>query len=221
MRSAVLIFILVILNGLIPGESRGQLFSNAGTRNTTKKTTPADTVKPIKRTPVDVRGRALDTDGDGIPDYKDKELLTHQSCFPVDSTGVGICPEPNCCKIGHPIIDPVPSCNIDPVQIVFTLKNKTLTIEHKKQLSVLAQQLKANPYCKVTTGTSTSAKKADMNLGWERVNSIIRFLVEQEGIAEERIVFGYDVGELNIVELIVRDERNIPPVPIGRPGRRD
>lgn len=30
---------------------------------------------------VDSRGRAVDTDGDGIPDYKDKEILTSQKCF--------------------------------------------------------------------------------------------------------------------------------------------
>ncbi len=47
--------------------------------------------------PVDVRGVAKDTDGDGVPDYKDKELLTPQKCFPVDADGVGNCPEPACC----------------------------------------------------------------------------------------------------------------------------
>jgi hypothetical protein len=42
---------------------------------------------------VDVRGRAIDTDGDGVPDYKDKEKLTQTNCFPVNSTGIGNCPE--------------------------------------------------------------------------------------------------------------------------------
>jgi hypothetical protein len=32
-----------------------------------------------------------------VPDYKDKELLTPQKCFPVDADGVGNCPEPACC----------------------------------------------------------------------------------------------------------------------------
>ena len=40
--------------------------------------------------PVDVRGVAKDSDGDGVPDDKDKELLTPQKCFPVDADEVGL-----------------------------------------------------------------------------------------------------------------------------------
>ena len=32
-----------------------------------------------------------DSDGDGVPDYRDKELITPASCFPVDKDGVGDC----------------------------------------------------------------------------------------------------------------------------------
>ncbi len=48
--------------------------------------------------PVDVHGVSLDTDGDGVPDCKDKELITPTQCQPVDADGVGKCPEPDCCK---------------------------------------------------------------------------------------------------------------------------
>ncbi len=47
---------------------------------------------------VDTHGKAVDTDGDGVPDYKDKEKVTLQQCFPADSNGIGICPEPLCCR---------------------------------------------------------------------------------------------------------------------------
>jgi hypothetical protein len=34
----------------------------------------------------------IDSDGDGVPDCKDKEKFTDQRCFPVDQDGVGSCP---------------------------------------------------------------------------------------------------------------------------------
>ena len=39
-----------------------------------------------------------DTDGDGVPDSKDKELITPTYCQPVDADGVGKCPDPACCN---------------------------------------------------------------------------------------------------------------------------
>lgn len=38
-----------------------------------------------------IADRTKDTDGDGVPDYRDKELLTPRSCFPVDADGIGDC----------------------------------------------------------------------------------------------------------------------------------
>ena len=40
-----------------------------------------------------------DTDGDGVPDIRDKELITSPSCFPVDADGVGKCTIPDLLKI--------------------------------------------------------------------------------------------------------------------------
>ena len=40
---------------------------------------------------VDSHGCPRDTDGDGVADYKDKELITPSSCQPADSNGVGDC----------------------------------------------------------------------------------------------------------------------------------
>ena len=48
-------------------------------------------------TPVDTHGVSRDTDGDGVPDSKDKELITPTQCQPVDADGVGKCPDPDCC----------------------------------------------------------------------------------------------------------------------------
>ena len=53
-------------------------------------------VLEAQRVEVDSHGQAMDTDGDGVPDYKDHEKLTSSRCFPVDENGVGYCPEPDC-----------------------------------------------------------------------------------------------------------------------------
>jgi len=47
--------------------------------------------------PVNTHGVTADTDGDGVPDCKDKELITPTACQPVDADGVGHCPDPKCC----------------------------------------------------------------------------------------------------------------------------
>ncbi|MDB5222831.1 MAG: Sporulation Domain-Containing Protein [Chitinophagaceae bacterium] len=48
---------------------------------------------------VDARGLLKDSDGDGVPDCQDKELITPASCQPVDADGVGKCILPGCCKL--------------------------------------------------------------------------------------------------------------------------
>lgn len=42
--------------------------------------------------PVDRHGVSLDTDGDGVPDCKDYELITPTYCQPVNDKGIGTCP---------------------------------------------------------------------------------------------------------------------------------
>lgn len=45
---------------------------------------PADSMEKIKSN--------LDSDGDGVPDCRDKEKFTDKQCFPVDEDGIGNCP---------------------------------------------------------------------------------------------------------------------------------
>src|SRR5690606_4537108 len=49
---------------------------------------------------VDTHGCPLDTDGDGVPDYRDKQLITPTECQPVDADGIGKCECPDDCKGG-------------------------------------------------------------------------------------------------------------------------
>lgn len=42
--------------------------------------------------PVNSCGCPMDTDGDGVPDDRDDQLITPTACQPVNADGVGICP---------------------------------------------------------------------------------------------------------------------------------
>ena len=96
---------------------------------------------------VDVHGVSLDTDGDGVPDCRDKEKLTPQNCFPVNADGVGTCPEPECCKNIQPA---APTCSIGSLPSVqFKSGSAKLNSTATSLLDNVAQQLMANPNCKV------------------------------------------------------------------------
>lgn len=154
--------------------------------------------------PVDTHGVTADTDGDGVPDCKDKEKLTLQKCFPVDADGVGNCPEPACCdslakKIekccngGNGGVTPnVKECNIGELpSIQFNANNFKLTKDAEAVLAVIADKLKNNPNCNVKVIGYGAKSKMQQQLSWDRVNAIIRYLVEQQGIAETRLIFEY------------------------------
>ena len=168
--------------------------------------------------PVDTHGITADTDGDGVPDCKDKEKLTLQKCFPVDADGVGNCPEPACCdslakKIEKccngtgPNPNPNPrDCKIGELpSIQFNANNFKLNKDAEAVLSVVADKLRNNPNCNVKVVGYGSKNKAQQQLSWDRVNAIIRYMVEQQGIAESRFIFEYGRdtdGDVLSVDLI-------------------
>ena len=135
--------------------------------------------------PVDSHGVSKDTDGDGVPDYRDKELLTLQNCFPVDEDGVGNCPESECCKeIKEKFANGTPfensECKINNLpSIQFSGSSVRLTRDATAILTSVAEQLKANPGCKVRISGHGAVNKAAQQLSWDRVNAVIKFLVEK------------------------------------------
>ena len=162
-----------------------------------------------KGSPVDVHGVSRDTDGDGVPDYKDKELVTSTQCQPVDADGVGKCPDPQCCKDLKAYMDANGGsaghkCNIgDLPSITFKGHSVTLGKDAKALLASTGEKMRNNPNCKVAVVGYGESSKSAQQLSWDRVNAVIDYLVEKEGIGSDRFIFRYGQsgGEENTVDL--------------------
>lgn len=141
----------------------------------------ADTPKGVA---VDMHGCPKDTDGDGVADYKDYQLITPTACQPVDSYGVGKCPCP--CITGRPTI-----CSVYEIAWVgFSVLSFRLDATAKTMLKKFAGRMKSNPnqnFRIVGFGNSTySAQQA----AWSRVNEIRNYFME-EGIDLNRMIVQY------------------------------
>ena len=154
--------------------------------------------------PVDSHGVSRDTDGDGVPDAKDKELITPTQCQPVDADGVGKCPEPECCKNIAAAMIAKPACSIgDLPSVSFGARSVSLSNDAKAVLAGAAQKLRDNPNCKVAVVGYGESSKSAQQLSWDRVNAVINYLVEKEGVSADRLIFKYGEGggDANTVDL--------------------
>ncbi len=176
--------------------------------------------------PVDSHGVSRDTDGDGVPDYRDKELITPTQCQPVDADGVGKCPPPDCCKGIDSLLQygVRGRCDIgDLPSISFKGKNVSLSNDGKALLASVASKIRDNSECKIAVVGYCSSNKSEQQLSWDRVNVVINYLVEKEGISSDRFIFKYgqEGGDCNTVDL--RDgslEDGPTTVPAPHPGLR-
>ena len=149
---------------------------------------------------VDGHGCPLDTDGDGVPDFKDKQLITPTECQPVDADGVGHCPCPEGCA---GLINGGPGGGGSTAQICrhivdgairFTSTNAAITPAIATQLATLASQMKLDPNCKVVVIGGGGDKKKEQR-SWERVNAVIEYMSEKQSILRERFIFQYGKGD--------------------------
>jgi outer membrane protein OmpA-like peptidoglycan-associated protein/opacity protein-like surface antigen len=158
--------------------------------------------------PVDSHGVSRDTDGDGVPDYKDKELITPTTCQPVDADGVGKCPCPDStCFDGYMTRkgSGANNCGIgDLPSISFNPKVFKITKDAEPVLASVADRLRQNPNCHiVVTSYTCEPSKSSQQLSWDRVNAVINYLIEKQGISSDRLIFKYGEsgGDCNTVDL--------------------
>jgi outer membrane protein OmpA-like peptidoglycan-associated protein len=168
-----------------------------------------------------------DTDGDGVPDYKDKELVTPTQCQPVDADGVGKCPEPACCQTLDSLIKAggiKGQCNLGNLPSVsFKGRSVALSNDAKAVLASVAESLRNNPNCKVAVVGYGESSKSAQQTSWDRVNAVINHLVEKEGISTDRFIFKYGEanGDVNTVDLREAAEDETPnSVPAPHPNLR-
>jgi outer membrane protein OmpA-like peptidoglycan-associated protein len=179
--------------------------------------------------PVDSHGVSKDTDGDGVPDFRDKELITPTQCQPVDADGVGQCPEPACCKELREggFMGGRSQCNIgDLPSISFSGRSVSLNNDAKAVLASVSEKIRNNPNCRIAVIGYGESSKSAQQLSWDRVNAVINYLVEQEGISADRFIFKYGEGggDPNTVDLrdgTAEDGPNAVPAPHPNLRRRN
>ncbi|MCA0397902.1 MAG: OmpA family protein [Bacteroidetes bacterium] len=172
--------------------------------------------------PVDTHGVSKDTDGDGVPDFKDKELITPTQCQPVDADGIGKCPEPPCCKEireSGVVGGAGRACNIgDLPSVYFKARATSLDNDAKAVLASVAEKMRTNAECKVVVIGYGESSKSAQQLSWDRVNAVINYLVDKEGISADRFIFRHSEpqGDPNSVDLrdgTAEDGPNSVPAP--------
>ena len=173
--------------------------------------------------PVDTHGVSRDTDGDGVPDCRDKELVTPTYCQPVDADGVGKCPCPEGCAGLARDTSCVTNLGALP-SVTFSGNNATITNDARGLLASVAARMRNAPECRVVVTGYCASNKTEQQRSWDRVNAIINYMVEREGISQDRFVFLYaqEGGDCNTVDLraATAEDQGPTTVPAPHPNLR-
>ena len=173
--------------------------------------------------PVDSHGVSLDTDGDGVPDSRDKEKITPTTCQPVDADGVGKCPCPDStCFEGYSKIGECETALGALPSVTFSGNSVSVNNDAQALLASVAARLRNNPNCKVVVTGYCASSKSEQQRSWDRVNAVINYMVEKEGISQDRFFWNYgqEGGDCNTVDLraAAQDEQGQTTVPAPPPN---
>lgn len=173
---------------------------------------------------VDSKGVTLDSDGDKVPDYKDKEPYTAPAYVAnVDGNGVGRVPKPITEEDVNRIVDakiaaiklPEPSKGMEgwflPI-VNFGDNRYDISYGEYEKLYQVASVLKSNPNIKVVvTGHTDQRSSEGYNnvLSFNRAKAAIEFLGTQHGIARDRLLLNFSGESAAMV-----------PSPASRQNRR-
>jgi outer membrane protein OmpA-like peptidoglycan-associated protein len=176
-------------------------------------------------TPVDSHGVSLDTDGDGVPDSRDKEKITPTMCQPVDADGVGKCPCPDSsCFEGFTRAGACEAALGTLPSVTFSGNGVSLNNDAKALLASVAARLRNSPECKIVVTGYCSSSKSEQQRSWDRVNAVISYMVEKEGISQDRFFWNYgqEGGDCNTIDLRAagNDEQGQTTVPAPHPNLR-
>ena len=109
------------------------------------------------------------------------------------------------------------SCTISALPSVqFRSNSAKLLPAAQAALKSAANELKANPACKVKVAGYGDMSKKGQQLSWDHVNAVITYLVEELGISRDRCIFNYGMsGDPTIVDLVptVEDGPGMMPAP--------
>ena len=175
--------------------------------------------------PVDTHGVSRDTDGDGVPDCKDKELVTPTYCQPVDADGIGKCPcDTTCIGRAVPMTQQCSQLLGALPSVGFAKNSVKLSDDAKRLLAVVADRMRNSPGCNVVVTGYCAGNKLEQQRSWDRVNAIINYLIEKEGVSGDRLIFKYgeEGGDCDTVDIRAANEGEEGPntVPAPHPNLR-
>jgi hypothetical protein len=115
-------------------------------------------------------------------------------------------------------------CNISglqPIQFNGSSSSPSISKEAQDVLRKVALQIRNHPTCRVRVTGHGASDKREQQLSWDRVNAVIRYLVESQGIGGNRFIFEYGTqGDRNTVDLSGTLEEGPESVPAPHPNLR-